>query len=134
MPNPGECRAAFPRYYFNKTTNQCDCFLYGGCGNEGLQSSYRSLDECHHQCHPENTQEGATCSDIFRDQQTFFGDPVKQTPQRQQQEQQQSQGTVGGVPFPDTTHLNERELLELFMKSKFNLDYDESSEKRFLHV
>ncbi|XP_042872691.1 papilin-like isoform X2 [Penaeus japonicus] len=72
MPNPGECRAAFPRYYFNTRTNQCDCFLYGGCGDEGLDSSYMTLHECTATCFPANTLEGPNCKEVFQDDGIFF--------------------------------------------------------------
>lgn len=31
----GPCEAEFPRYYFNRQTEKCEKFTYGGCqGNE----------------------------------------------------------------------------------------------------
>jgi hypothetical protein len=27
----GPCRAMFPSFYFNPSTNQCEEFIYGGC-------------------------------------------------------------------------------------------------------
>ncbi|GIX72451.1 hypothetical protein CEXT_734831 [Caerostris extrusa] len=36
----GPCRAAFPRFFFNKQTGQCESFIYGDlhCGNSTLIS------------------------------------------------------------------------------------------------
>jgi hypothetical protein len=31
-PDPGTCRAAIPRFYFDKKENQCKEFIWGGCG------------------------------------------------------------------------------------------------------
>lgn len=28
----GLCRAMFPKFFFNRLTNQCEEFIYGGCG------------------------------------------------------------------------------------------------------
>ncbi len=28
----GKCKAYFVRYFFNVETNQCENFVYGGCG------------------------------------------------------------------------------------------------------
>jgi hypothetical protein len=30
----GPCRALFYRFYFNTSTNQCEQFIYGGCGGK----------------------------------------------------------------------------------------------------
>merc|ERR1711872_906835 len=32
---PGLCRAAFPRFFYNAESFQCEPFLYGGCGGNG---------------------------------------------------------------------------------------------------
>ncbi|KAK4292719.1 hypothetical protein Pmani_034531 [Petrolisthes manimaculis] len=136
MPDPGECRGAFPRYFFNTTTNQCDCFLYGGCPFEGLQSSYKSLDECIGHCSPENTEEGPKCRHIFRDDVKIFdfhvkpqepvvrpqggansGQGPKQPPLGHHQNQPVRPGTVGGVPFPDTSIFSDHELFDMLSRS-----------------
>ena len=31
-PQTGQCKAYFPRYYFNAQTNFCEVFIWGGCG------------------------------------------------------------------------------------------------------
>ncbi|XP_045612879.1 uncharacterized protein [Procambarus clarkii] len=71
-PTPGECRGAFPRFYYNPETDQCDCFVYGGCGQEGLESSYKTLEDCHRTCLPSSLQEGPTCNTVFADEQKVF--------------------------------------------------------------
>uniref|UniRef100_A0A6G5A720 Putative kunitz n=1 Tax=Rhipicephalus microplus TaxID=6941 RepID=A0A6G5A720_RHIMP len=34
----GNCRAAFPRWYFDKTKGKCVKFIYGGCGGNQTTS------------------------------------------------------------------------------------------------
>jgi len=63
-PNPGECRGAFPRFFYNATSDQCDCFLYGGCGEEAIQSSWLSLTECNDVCQPGLRTEGPRCTNL----------------------------------------------------------------------
>ncbi|KAK7073927.1 hypothetical protein SK128_024758 [Halocaridina rubra] len=63
IPSPGDCLAAFPRYYFNESSNQCDCYLFGGC-DEG-EGSYRSIEECHQKCLPEKKEEGQSCKFVY---------------------------------------------------------------------
>ncbi|XP_066947258.1 uncharacterized protein [Macrobrachium rosenbergii] len=65
FPSPGECQAAFPRYYYNKTTSQCDCYLFGGCDED--IGSYRTLEQCHQKCLPEVRHEGPNCKFVFID-------------------------------------------------------------------
>ena len=48
-PDPGFCRAAFEKYYFNSETSSCEQFIWGGCG--GLVP-FDSLSECQIQCEP----------------------------------------------------------------------------------
>ncbi|XP_068200902.1 uncharacterized protein [Palaemon carinicauda] len=74
-PPTGDCRAAFPRYYYNPHTDQCDCFLYGGCG-AGLQYSFSNLQACIETCLPGNTEEGPVCDEVFSDEEVFFDTPV----------------------------------------------------------
>ncbi|CAL4126558.1 unnamed protein product, partial [Meganyctiphanes norvegica] len=74
-PNPGECRGAFPRFYFNKKTDQCDCFLYGGCGDEAIESSWLTLSECHANCIPNNKEEGPRCKQLPKQDIQVFTDP-----------------------------------------------------------
>ncbi|BCT22762.1 hypothetical protein [Carp edema virus] len=44
----GNCRAAFTRYWFNSTSQQCETFTYGGCG--GNSNNFNSQDECEKAC------------------------------------------------------------------------------------
>ena len=44
----GPCRAAMPRWFFNKQTQSCQEFLYGGC--QGNKNNFRSRSECELQC------------------------------------------------------------------------------------
>ena len=44
----GDCKAAFPKYYFNSTSGQCESFTYGGCGGNG--NNFNTKEECEQQC------------------------------------------------------------------------------------
>lgn len=44
----GPCKAHMPRYFFNILTQQCEEFIYGGCG--GNQNRFDTIDECKEQC------------------------------------------------------------------------------------
>lgn len=44
----GPCRGHFPRYFFNKTSQTCEQFIYGGC--EGNENNFEKKDECVSQC------------------------------------------------------------------------------------
>lgn len=44
----GPCKANMPRYFFNILTQQCEEFIYGGCG--GNQNRFDTIDECKEQC------------------------------------------------------------------------------------
>jgi len=44
----GPCRAAFPRFFFNQKTGECESFIYGGCGGNG--NNFNTKDECHATC------------------------------------------------------------------------------------
>ena len=48
------CRAFFQRYFYNNTANECQQFVYGGCGGNG--NNYKSLEECAKQCDTGTTQ------------------------------------------------------------------------------
>lgn len=47
-PVTGNCKAAIPRYYFNKCTGACEEFTYGGCGGNG--NNFSNLIDCQNQC------------------------------------------------------------------------------------
>ncbi|KAL3214653.1 hypothetical protein MRX96_051448 [Rhipicephalus microplus] len=44
----GNCRAAFPRWYFDREKGKCVKFIYGGCG--GNQNNFYYLWECEDFC------------------------------------------------------------------------------------
>ncbi|NXI92287.1 TFPI1 inhibitor, partial [Psophia crepitans] len=46
--DPGICRGFFSRYFYNKETNICEVFKYGGC--LGNQNNFRNLEECQTTC------------------------------------------------------------------------------------
>ena len=46
-PDPGMCKAYFPKYYFDKETNSCEEFIYGGCGGV---VPFDTLEQCSQQC------------------------------------------------------------------------------------
>ncbi|GFW45563.1 putative serine proteinase inhibitor [Trichonephila clavipes] len=44
----GPCKAAFPRYFYNKHTHECEEFIYGGClGND---NNFNSREDCEAVC------------------------------------------------------------------------------------
>lgn len=47
-PDPGPCRAAFPRFYYDFDTGTCQAFMYGGC--RGNKNSYGTEEECLNSC------------------------------------------------------------------------------------
>ena len=47
-PEVGTCRGYIPRFFHNSTSNQCEEFIYGGCG--GNKNNFNTLDECLQQC------------------------------------------------------------------------------------
>ncbi|GFY51441.1 kunitz-type serine protease inhibitor 6 [Trichonephila inaurata madagascariensis] len=44
----GPCKAAMPRFYFNKNTKKCERFIYGGC--KGNSNNFRTLEDCEVAC------------------------------------------------------------------------------------
>ncbi|PRD26467.1 UNVERIFIED_CONTAM: BPTI/Kunitz domain-containing protein [Trichonephila clavipes] len=44
----GPCKAAIPRYYYNKKTKKCEKFIYGGCN--GNSNNFRTLEDCEAAC------------------------------------------------------------------------------------
>ncbi|XP_015681881.1 tissue factor pathway inhibitor isoform X2 [Protobothrops mucrosquamatus] len=47
--DPGICRGLIPRYFYNKESQQCEKFQYGGC--LGNQNNFKTLQECQNTCH-----------------------------------------------------------------------------------
>ncbi|XP_077421577.1 kunitz-type protease inhibitor 2 isoform X2 [Vanacampus margaritifer] len=47
-PDPGPCRAAFPKFYYDSATSSCQSFTYGGC--RGNKNRYGSAEECQARC------------------------------------------------------------------------------------
>ncbi|KAM3855158.1 tissue factor pathway inhibitor isoform 1-T3 [Vipera latastei] len=47
--DPGVCRGLITRYFYNKESQQCEKFQYGGC--LGNQNNFKSLQECQNTCH-----------------------------------------------------------------------------------
>jgi hypothetical protein len=44
----GHCRALFPRYFYNISSQSCEEFIYGGC--EGNENNFESVQECSQHC------------------------------------------------------------------------------------
>ncbi|XP_058534238.1 tissue factor pathway inhibitor 2 isoform X1 [Ochotona princeps] len=47
-PKVGRCRARIPRYYYDRRTQNCNLFYYGGC--DGNANNFNSWEECHEAC------------------------------------------------------------------------------------
>jgi len=43
IPDPGDCEAAIPRFFYNQQTNQCEEFTWGGCAGV---VPFETLQEC----------------------------------------------------------------------------------------
>ncbi|XP_072311410.1 carboxypeptidase inhibitor SmCI-like isoform X2 [Eucyclogobius newberryi] len=48
-PGPG-CMAYIPQFFYNSTSQECETFIYGGCG--GNQNRFESKKDCLETCHP----------------------------------------------------------------------------------
>ena len=46
--NTGPCRGAFPRWFYNSSSDSCELFIYGGCG--GNTNRFTSLQQCIQSC------------------------------------------------------------------------------------
>uniref|UniRef100_A0A8W8NTQ1 Uncharacterized protein n=1 Tax=Magallana gigas TaxID=29159 RepID=A0A8W8NTQ1_MAGGI len=44
----GLCLGAIPRWWYNRVTNRCQSFIYGGC--RGNQNNFKTLIECANRC------------------------------------------------------------------------------------
>ena len=49
LPEEGDCDGAFVRYFFNQETNNCESFIWGGCGGV---VPFESLIDCQNFCEP----------------------------------------------------------------------------------
>ncbi|KAM9811603.1 kunitz-type protease inhibitor 2 [Syngnathus typhle] len=47
-PDSGPCRAAFPKFYYDPSTDSCQSFIYGGC--LGNKNRYSSAEDCQSRC------------------------------------------------------------------------------------
>ena len=47
-PETGLCRAYIPQYFFNRTSGQCESFVYGGC--DGNENRFEEFHECQEVC------------------------------------------------------------------------------------
>ena len=45
----GPCRAAMPRFYYEKEKQACEQFIYGGCSGNG--NNFKTKEECDNTCH-----------------------------------------------------------------------------------
>ena len=46
-PDPGMCKAYFPKYYFDQETQTCQEFIYGGCGGV---VPFDTVEQCSQKC------------------------------------------------------------------------------------
>ena len=47
-PVTGLCKAYMPRFYYNNKTNECEDFVYGGCGGNG--NNFETKEVCEKTC------------------------------------------------------------------------------------
>ncbi|XP_008684473.1 tissue factor pathway inhibitor 2 isoform X3 [Ursus americanus] len=47
-PDVGPCRARIPSYYYDRYTQSCRIFFYGGC--EGNANNFDTLEDCNEAC------------------------------------------------------------------------------------
>ncbi|CAG5120206.1 unnamed protein product, partial [Candidula unifasciata] len=47
-PETGPCRASFPKFFYNSTSEMCEDFIYGGC--QGNDNRFETRQECEVRC------------------------------------------------------------------------------------
>ena len=47
IPDPGPCKGAFIKYYFDQSEKKCKTFVYGGC--DGLVP-FETMEDCTKKC------------------------------------------------------------------------------------
>ena len=45
---PGICKAAIQRYFFNKKSGNCELFTFGGC--RGNKNNFKTIEDCKKAC------------------------------------------------------------------------------------
>ncbi|XP_065917769.1 uncharacterized protein [Dysidea avara] len=50
---PGNCQGSFPSYFYNTATEECEMFIYSGCG--GNQNKFSDIDSCRRTCSASTT-------------------------------------------------------------------------------
>lgn len=50
----GPCKSFFSRYFYNKDSQKCEVFVYGGCNANS--NNFRSLEECEEECSQEKNR------------------------------------------------------------------------------
>ncbi len=45
-PDPGNCKASFPKYYYDQEDNMCKEFIWGGCGGTVPFDSLKECEAC----------------------------------------------------------------------------------------
>ncbi|XP_041851360.1 kunitz-type protease inhibitor 2 [Melanotaenia boesemani] len=58
-PDPGPCRAAFPKFYYDSISATCQNFVFGGC--QGNANQFDTIEECLRSC----SGEGKTAFFLF---------------------------------------------------------------------
>ncbi|XP_066998649.2 kunitz-type serine protease inhibitor textilinin-2 [Anabrus simplex] len=54
----GDCRAMYQRFFFNKSTQKCEFFIYGGC--HGNSNNFQTQEDCERMCVRHNTENNST--------------------------------------------------------------------------
>ncbi|KAL7645363.1 UNVERIFIED_CONTAM: hypothetical protein RMT77_003749 [Armadillidium vulgare] len=88
----GNCKAYFPSFYYDAESDQCECFVYTGCG--GNENRFEYIEECTQTCGvvPENQKISDACRLIFKGTQTlddllsFYDSPILDIDLRQNPE------------------------------------------------